>query len=370
MFNIKNFFYNLLIEQEESKLRKALLIPLCLLSFFYGWALSLRTFLYARGVFRTRSLPCKVVSVGNITLGGTGKTPFVCLLAEMIRGWGFRVAVLSRGYKGNFPGAFSLVSDGERILQEAGQAGDEPYLLAEKLQGVPVIVGKKRWVSGQYAVDRFRAEVVILDDGFQHLPLKKDLDLLLIDSSCPYGNGYLFPRGTLREPRSRLSRAEAIILTKVGQSGSIETVKKNLLPIADGRPIFQADFAPGEIRVYGEKIPLPPESLRGKRVVAFAGVAKPESFRRTLLGLNAEIIRLETFPDHYGYHQKDGERLWRMARQSAADALVTTEKDFVRARGVIPNSIPLWALSIHHVFLGDGQRRFEEFLFKHLGLEA
>lgn len=368
MLNIKTLFNNLISAQKESELRKAVLIPLSLLSFFYGWAASVRLFLYARGVFRTHSLPCKVVSVGNITLGGTGKTPFVCLLAEMIKGRGYRVAVLSRGYKGNFPELFSLVSDGERILQDEQQVGDEPYLLAEKLKGVPVIAGKKRWVSGQYAINRFQSEVVILDDGFQHLPLKRDLDLLLIDSSCPFGNGYLFPRGVLREPLSRLSRADAIILTKVGQSGNIKKLKKNLSEIVDDHPIFQVDFAPGEVRVYGKEASLPPECLQGKRVIAFAGVAKPDSFRQTLLGLKAEVVALESFPDHYRYGRKDGERLWQMAMRLGVDALVTTEKDLVRVKGLIPGSIPLWTLPIHHVFLGDGQPRFEEFLFSRLGL--
>ncbi len=258
-------FDNWMNAPRESGLKKTLLFPLFLFSLLYGLVVSLRILLYQKGIFQSRSLPCKVISVGNITLGGTGKTPFVCWLAERIQGEGYRVAVLSRGYKGNFSGSFSLVSDGERTLCDVRQGGDEPYLMAQKLKGIPVIVGPQRWISGRYAVERFRTEVVILDDGFQHLPLKRDLDLLLIDSSLPFGNGHLFPRGILREPLSGLSRADALILTKVGQSGNIKKIKENLSRKGLDQSIFQVDFAPGEIRVGERGCIQSPESLQGKK---------------------------------------------------------------------------------------------------------
>jgi tetraacyldisaccharide 4'-kinase len=369
MININKLLENLIGSGKESKLRKLILAPLCLLSFFYGLAVRVRLYLYARGIFRARSLPCKVVSVGNITLGGTGKTPLVCLLAEMIQARGHRVAILSRGYKGNFRGPFALVADGEKILMDARQAGDEPYLLAEKLRGVPVIVGRERWSSGKYAVEQFQSEILILDDGFQHLPLKRDLNLLLIDSSSPFGNGCLFPRGALREPLGQLSRADAIILTKVGQSANIKYLKRKLEKILEGHPLFfQVDYAPGEIWLYEKKESLPLESLKGKKILAFSGLAKPDSFQKTLFGLGAEIVEFQTFPDHYWYDQKDAAKLWARAEELGVNALVTTEKDLVRMKGLTPGGPPLWTVSIRHFFPQKDQSQFEEFLFSRLDL--
>jgi tetraacyldisaccharide 4'-kinase len=368
MLYFNKLLNNLIYTQKESLLRKIILAPLCLLSFFYGWANSLRVYLYARRVFSTRSLACKVVSVGNITLGGTGKTPFVILIAEMLRAKDFRVAILSRGYKGSFPEPFRLVSDGEQTFMEASQAGDEPYLLAEKLRGIPVIVGQNRWQSGQYVIEHFQSEILILDDGFQHLPLKRDLNLLLIDSSSPFGNGYLFPRGILRESLSQLRRADAIILTKAGQYDNIKILKQYLTKVSEEIPIFQVEYAPGEVRMLGKETSFPPENLNGKKVLAFSGIANPISFQQTLLHLNSKIAEFAIFPDHHQYRPKEWEKLSQKARELGVEALVTTEKDLVRCQGMEQGIIPLWGVSIQHVFLGNDLPRFKEFLFSRVGL--
>jgi len=368
MLYFNKLLNNLIYAQKESLLRKIILAPLCLLSFFYGWGNSLRVYLYARKVFPTRSLPCQVVSVGNITSGGTGKTPFVILIGEMLKATNFRVAILSRGYKGNFPEPFRLVSDGQQTFMGASQAGDEPYLLAEKLRGIPVIVGQNRWRSGQYAIEHFKSEILILDDGFQHLPLKRDLNLLLIDSSSPFGNGYLLPRGILREFPGQLRRADAIILTKARKYDNIKILKQNLIKVPEEIPIFQVEYEPGEIRMLGKESPLPPEYLKGKKVLAFSGIANPLSFRQTLLNLNAQIAEFAIFPDHYQYRPKEWEKLYQKATDLGVDALVTTEKDLVRCQGLEQGIIPLWGVSIQHVFLDNDLPRFEEFLFSRLSL--
>ena len=362
--------YNLINAQKESKLRKVILFPLCLLSFFYGLASSMRVFLYSRRIFKTHSLPCKVVSVGNITMGGTGKTPFVCLLAETIKARGYRAAILSRGYKGNFPGPVGVVSDGNKILMDPQQAGDEPFLLAEKVKDIPVVVGRERWLSGQFALKQFRSEVIILDDGYQYLSLKRDLNLLLIDSSSPFGNGHLFPRGVLRESLGQVLRADGVILTKTGQSDNIIKLKMKLEKAIEGRPIFQVDYGPVGIAVYGTEIFFPPEYLKGKKVLAFSGVARPESFLKTLAALNPSIADVLTFPDHHWYGPEDGEKLYNKAVAMGVEALVTTEKDLIRVKNLIPGNIPLWALAIRHVFPQDDQERFFEFVFSRLGLKA
>ncbi|MGA2954532.1 MAG: tetraacyldisaccharide 4'-kinase [Thermodesulfobacteriota bacterium] len=369
MTSLKILVNRLICTPEESKLQQVLLAPLGLLSFFYGWVLKARVFLYRRGIYKTHSLPCKVISVGNITLGGTGKTPFVSLLAEMVWKRGYRTAVLSRGYQGKFEGPYGIVSDGERVLMDAAQAGDEPYLLAEKLKGVPVIVGRERWVAGQFAVDQFQTEVAILDDGFQHLSLRRDLNLLLVDSSCPFGNQKLFPRGVLREPLNQISRADAIILTKAKIDDNIKILKKKFSSLGLKIPIFRVDYKPGEVRVVGVEKSFPPESLSGRKVLAFSGIARPESFEKTLLELKTEIASFEIFPDHHKYRVENMNRLQDQASRSEVEAIVTTEKDLVRLKNLIPVSFPLWTLSVGHVFQGEDQYLFEAFLWERLGLK-
>jgi tetraacyldisaccharide 4'-kinase len=355
---------------EESTLQRVLLAPLGLLSFFYGWILRARVSLYHRGIFKAHSIPCKVISVGNITLGGTGKTPFVGLLAEMIQGRGIRTAILSRGYGGEFQGSYGLVSDGEKVFMDAAQAGDEPFLLAQKLDGIPVIVGRERRVSGQWAVDRFQPEVVILDDGFQHLSLKRNLNLLLIDSSCPFGNGKIFPRGILREPLDQISRADAVILTKAVGNDNISKLNEKISNLAGEIPVFRAYYEAVEIRAWEARESLPLERLRGRKVLAFSGIAHPDSFRETLLGLKAEIGGLEIFPDHYEYGRQDMDRLQDRASGSGAEAMVTTEKDLVRLKNLAPGPIPVWAISVRHVFPVEDRARFESFLWGGLGLNS
>ncbi len=308
--------------------------------------------------------------MGNLTLGGTGKTPFVILLAEMVRRRGYRTAILSRGYKGKYEGPCALVSDGDRVLMDPPQAGDEPCLLARKLEGVPVIVGRERWVAGRFAIDRFRTEVLILDDGFQHLALNRDLNFLLLDSFSPFGNGKLFPRGELREPLSQVRRADALVLTKGGADDMIINLGKRFMNLSEGRPVFRAWYEPEEIKVWGQETVLSCLNLKKRRILAFSGLARPESFEKTLRGLEAEIVQFETFPDHYAYEGKDLERLREEALRAGAEAMVTTEKDMVRIQDFPLGTIPLWALSVRHVFPGEDLARFETFLFERLGQNA
>ncbi len=369
MFRATEFFENLISAPEESKSRKILLLPLDLLSFFYGIILAVRRLLYRFRVFHAASLNCRVVSVGNITLGGTGKTPLVCLLAEMVQAAGYRVAVVSRGYKGNYHPPFALVSDGQRVLMNAAEAGDEPYLLARKLPGVPVVVGRERARAGRFAEEKFHSHVILLDDGFQHLALKRDLNLLLVDAQAQFGNRRLFPRGLLREPFTQLSRADAFVLTKVGQSSSINNLMEDVRKAGGHRPVFLVTYAPDVVRTVEGTLPV--ASLAGRKVLAFCGIARPESFRDMLSALQAEIAGWETFPDHYAYTAPDRDRLFAEAKRLRVDALVTTEKDMTRWELIdpVPGPAPLWALSIRHVFRREEDGgRFEEFLFSRLGL--
>ena len=368
MITVGDWFNFIFSESKEGKLGKALLSPLCLLSFFYGFLVRARVFLYRAGFFRSASLPCKVISVGNITLGGTGKTPFVILLAELFRSRQIPVAILSRGYKGSFSGPSGMVSDGRKTFLDARQAGDEPSLLARRLPGVPVFIGRERRLSGRAAVDRFQVQAVILDDGFQHLPLERDLNFLLLEARLPFGNGWLFPRGVLREPPGQAGRADAIILTKADQADNILILKDHLHRLAPGCPIFAVRYAPVAVRDLFQEQILPLEVLRGKKILGFAGIGSPASFRRSLENLGAEIVGFQSFRDHYPYRPEDFQMLLQDAREGGAEAVVTTEKDSIRLEGFPRGEPPLWVLSIRHEFVGKEQEPFEAFLWSKLGL--
>ncbi len=324
---------------EKYYLRKALtqrerifLAPLTFLSRLYSFLVQIRCYCYQKGILKARKLSCKVISIGNITLGGTGKTPAAIYIAGLLKERGKRVAVLSRGYKGKNGKNVKLVSDGASTFLEPGQSGDEPYLLAERLKGVPVVIGKDRFLAGQYAISQFSSEVVILDDGFQHLRLKRDLDIVLIDITRQLGNGHLIPRGILRESPGNLSRASLFILTHGEESGEdIKALKNRLTSLNEKAEIFTATH---EARFLfdsegGEK--KNPGCLKGKKVMAVSGIANPQSFASLLTAYGAIIKERMVFPDHHYYSKEDIELI--NERSKGVDIIVTTEKDWVKLKG-------------------------------------
>jgi tetraacyldisaccharide 4'-kinase len=290
-----------------------------LLSFPYGAAVALRNRLYDREALRQEHLTCPVISVGNITVGGTGKTPTVIFIANLLKERGYRPAVLSRGYGGHASAPVNIVSDGNRILLGWRDAGDEPILIARAAPGVPVLTGGRRFLTGQAAVERFGVDVLILDDAFQHRSLFRNLDIVLVDALHPFGNGFLLPRGPLREMPEALRRAHLIIRT--GAEGA---------PGATGLPTFQGIRRPQGFVEVGTGRVLPPAELKGRRVFAFSGIGRPEAFQGSLTGLGAEIASFRAFPDHHPYTRTDIDALRRLAGESRAARIVTTEKDAVR----------------------------------------
>ncbi len=360
---------HLISQEEESFWQKIYLAPLALPAFFYKQAVTIRLLLYSLGLKQVRSLPLKVISVGNISVGGTGKTPLVMGLAEILQQNSYPISIISRGYKGNYKTKIFLVADQEKILAQPEQCGDEPYLLAKKLPGIPIVVGKDRYLCGLYAWQNFKSEILILDDGFQYLSLKRDLNLLLLDSTLPFGNGWLLPRGLLREPINEIKRADAIILTKAGQSGNILELKEKLLKIKKELAVFATDYVPCSLLMDDGKV-YSPEFLREKKVLAFCGIGRPQSFKETLLKLEPQSLEMEVFPDHHRYREKDWQRLMAKAQEIKADILITTEKDEVRLPKFARGTIPLGILSIRHVFLNNDGISFKEFLFSKLGLPA
>jgi tetraacyldisaccharide 4'-kinase len=318
---------------------------LALLSFGYGALVRLRNAGYTRGILKTHRLPCRVVCVGNLTVGGTGKTPTVIALGGLLAAAGTRVCVLLRGYRRKGRGVM-VVSDGTRVLSGWREAGDEAVLLARSLPGVPVIVGGDRVGAGRLAVDRFRPEVILLDDGFQHRRLCRDADLVLLDAMDPFGGEWLLPRGRLREPLSALGRAQAVLLTRADQAGDLAGIRCRLehlaprlpLGLALYRPYRLVDLSSRQERHFGE--------LRGKRVFAMSGIANPQGFRQTLVGAGAHLAGSLAFADHHAFTPEDGARIVREARAVSAEWIVTTEKDAIRLDTQPPVSLPFLALGV------------------------
>lgn len=298
----------------------------------YGLAVRLRNALYDRGILRVRRLPVPVISVGNLTAGGTGKTPLVIRLAAYLRDRGRRPAILSRGYGGRPRGPVEVVSDGRQALCGPDVCGDEPYMMARRLSGVPVLTGPERSLTGREAVDRFGADVLLLDDGFQHRRLHRDADIVLVHARRPFGNGRLIPRGPLREPLRSLGRARWVVRTGPAPAGG-ETETSSALPGYQG-PMLRALHRPSRlVRATGGEIH-PPGFLEGKRVCAFAGIGSPEAFRRTLELLGCTVTAFLAYPDHHRFGRDDLAGIRRAGTAAGAAWFVTTEKDAVRLAGM------------------------------------
>lgn len=282
---------------------------------------------------KKRKLCSSVISVGNIVLGGTGKTPAVELLARMLKNMGRRVAILSRGY-GRKPAKSSMslgvVSDGREVLLGTEEGGDEPQLLARNLPGVAVLVGRDRFLAGSYAIDNLGTDAVILDDGYQYSALERDLDIVTIDTGRPFGNGYVFPRGTLREPRHGLKRADIFLLTRVEKDFSLGDLKKELRSINPEAPMVESMHSPVCLQniVTGKRIEV--DSLDGKRILALSSIGYPQSFEKTLRELGAIIEHSFRFADHHRYSSGEIAGIIDVAREKGIDMIITTQKDGMR----------------------------------------
>lgn len=332
----------ILYKKDRSLGEKLLLFPLLLASYPYGWAVRTRAFLYCLGLFKSHRLSKPVISIGNITMGGTGKTPMVMTLARGLKERGIPVAILSRGYRRKKK-ADPLVTDGQNILLSPEESGDEPFLMASVLKGIPVLIGKDRFQIGNLALKRFSIRGFLLDDGFQHLPLYRDLNIVLIDSQSGFGDGHLLPRGILREPLSHLKRADIFLLTRSEDPQSCQSLEIILRKIHPSAPIFHSHYEPtGMVRLDGKVEPLHP--FKGRRVLALSGIANPASFSELLKRCEMEVIDERTYPDHHRYTRKDLTSLIQEVKK--LELIVTTEKDLVKLKTLPLESLPLYALRI------------------------
>ena len=336
------------------------------LAWAYGLGIRARNLAYDAGLLRIQRLPCRVIAIGNLVVGGTGKTPMTIAVAEVVRAAGRRVAVVIRGYRGDAGPALAVVSDGERTAMDAGQAGDEAVLLARRLPGVPVIRGADRVAAGRLAIARFGAEVLVLDDGFQHRRLARDLDLVLLDARDPFGGGALLPSGRLREPVAAVARAGLVVLTRRDRVRDAASVRQAL--VALGAPeIAECDHQPIGLVALESGAMEPAARVAGRRVFGFCGIGDPTSLAETLSGLGAEVVATRTFRDHHRYRPEDLEEVARAAARSGAQLVVTTEKDAVRLEGLAPpRGLDLRVLRIGLGFR-SGQDRFEVALRRAMG---
>ena len=330
------------------------------LSIPYRVVIGIRNKLYDLDILPSHKVDVPVISIGNLSTGGTGKTPFVIYLAQKISKLAAgrkKTAIVSRGYKGNSGGTL-VVSDGRRVMTDFWIAGDEPVMIAESNPESIVIVDKNRVRGSKFAIDEFRAAVILLDDGFQHRRLKRDLDIVLLDGVDPLGNKMCLPAGFLREPPRSLARADIVILSKA--AGSDEELSNRAANLSEliKKPVFATRFKPRYWRKSDHSELLAPEEIAGKKVVAFAGLAKPASFFETVAKLNAEIVAEIPLPDHCEYNKAQLDMVAGTFARKRADWLVTTAKDAVKLPPLL-KFLPLYYLDAGIEF-ASGEKILDE----------
>jgi tetraacyldisaccharide 4'-kinase len=307
------------------------------LSLLYGAATRARLALYRASVLPAHKLAVPVISVGNITTGGTGKTPLVEWLARATAREGRRVCILTRGYGRKDAHRRVVVSDGQTVHADARVGGDEPRLLAENLRGLAAVVSDAdRVAAAQWALKELRSDLFILDDGFQHLRLARDLNIVALDATAPWGGGHLLPRGRLREPLAGLTRADCIIITRTELADDLEALRKRAAQLSDGRPIFNAHTSTQRLRLLttddAARVVAPDALVQP--LFAFCAVGNPQAFFRHARNAGYELRHTRAFADHHDYTQADADALSEVATRHGARALITTAKDAVKLRSL------------------------------------
>ncbi len=325
------------------------------LGYLYGAITNVRNALYEKGFFKSFSLGAPTISIGNITVGGTGKTPLVAFVAEILAEKGEKVCILTRGYKRENPDKRIVVSDGEKILADVKQSGDEPFELAKKLLGKAIVIAdKNRAEAGIWAREKFGITAFVLDDGFQHLRVRRDLNIVCIDATDPFGNGKVLPGGILREPLQNLKRADAIVITRANLAKNLENLKLQIPNLNRNCPIFVSNNRISdliELKEFHAKAQRTKnkEQRTKDRSLAFCGLGNPGNFFEQLQQDNFNLVSTEVFPDHHSYNQKDITKLELMAKQKNAEILLTTAKDGVKL-GNLEFSKPCYVVENTPVF--------------------
>jgi tetraacyldisaccharide 4'-kinase len=333
------------------------------LSLLYGAVTRTRLSLYRRGTFQTTKLDRPVISIGNITTGGTGKTPLVEYVARTVASHGKKVCILTRGYGRKDPHLQVIVSDGYGVLASPSEAGDEPYLLATKLPGFAAVISSAdRIAAGREAIKDFGTDCFVLDDGFQHLRLARDLNVVTIDATNPWGGGRLLPHGRLRESVEGMSRADCVVITRRDHVESVDALREEISGLTRGKPIFESQMRMlrvSPLKNGGEALAPP------VRVGAFCAVGNPASFFDMLRRAGFEVAVERAFPDHHVYSQEEIDAIVRSARNAKAEVLVTTAKDAVKLRA-LSFVLPCYLAEIEIVI--DDANGFERLISEACGI--
>jgi tetraacyldisaccharide 4'-kinase len=367
---VETFVLEVILGERKGRRADIARFFLLLLSKVFAVAVKVRRFLYNVRLLRDSTLGVQVIAIGNLTVGGTGKTPVVEKFARELQNQGRTVAILSRGYRSKPPPLTRrlinklllqddktpprIVSDGKSLLLDSELAGDEPYMLASNLKDVIVLVDKDRVKAGRYAIEKFGCDTLLLDDGFQYWKLAgRRRDIVLIDCQQPFGNEHLLPRGTLREPPSHLARASTIFITKSdGNTGRLRALIAKQNPSAGiieciHAPLYFEDVFTGERHGF--------ELLTGKKVASLSGIAQPESFEQSLVKLNAELVYTKRFADHHRFTQQEILNVVNRSKKRQATAIITTQKDAVRFPKIDRRDLPIYFMRVEIKIIGGAK---------------
>ncbi len=374
--HIEQYFLDLLKEKRHRPVDTMITGLLFLASRVYRNLVQLRLWMYENRVIRNRAIGCLVVSIGNLTCGGTGKTPVVEIFAKTLSRKGRKVAILSRGYRSRDRSLWDkirkkfssrkmevpprVVSDGKNLLLNSMTAGDEPYMLASNLKDVCVLVDKDRVKSGLYAIDEFQADTLVLDDGFQYLNLMSHINILLVDSTSPFDNHHVLPRGLMREPIKNISRADYIFLTKSDGSPRLRHLKAFIRKHNRRAEIIECCHRPQYLEdVFERGTRFPLSDLKGRKVASLSAIANPASFNGFLTQHGADLVFKRHYADHHRYRQQEMIDFVNDAKAAGAELILTTEKDAVRMPRLDRRDIPILFLRIEIDIL-SGQENFDE----------
>jgi tetraacyldisaccharide 4'-kinase len=325
------------------------IITLKIFSVIYGLIIEVRNFFYNIGICTPSKLKCKVLSIGNITLGGTGKTPAVISLGKYLIDSGKKVCILLRGYKGGLEQRTFVVSDSIRLLINVADAGDEAVMIAKSLSQACVLIGKDRIKSGKLAIKKFSPDVIILDDAYQHRSIHRDVDILILDSEKPFGNGWVLPAGNLREPKKNIKRANVVIYSRSNKKTT--TLNLNHTYLIHSKKISYSEHVPKEIIQYPGNKPLPIEDVDNMQFLAFSGIGRPDSFEESLRTLNIKFADHLVFDDHHDYSKDSYEIISNRANELKISNLITTEKDIVKIDSRKLANLNLYFLRIEFAFI-------------------
>ncbi len=379
--NVQDYVLGVIKKEKKGRFVPIVRFLLHCFSWFFGLGSQLRLYFYKSGLFKSKSLGCMIVSIGNITVGGTGKTPTVELFAKALQNNGRKVAIISRGYRSSTrfgikrfikkllllipkDQQIKVVSDGKKIYLNSSMAGDEPYMLAKKLPGIVVAIDKDRAKAGEYVIEKYGIDTILLDDGYQHLSLNPRFDVVLVDTTNPFGNKKLLPSGILREPIENLNRANLFILTKSSKNKDLSELKASIRQHNYSANFIECRHKAIEFVNLKDNSTATLESFKGNRIGLISAIADPASFEKAIGELGLNIVLTKRFQDHHRFSVKEIRSVLKFGSRKNISAIITTEKDAVRFPELSSTrGIPIYFLKVEMEIL-NGMQDFQECISK------